>query len=216
MSSSTAAVTPMHKGKGTILIVDDDENACIIMKEPLFQIAGYRVQDLGNAYDAIERAKENDIAAIIADVHLPGMNGIDMVRKMRDRGIGKPVLFVSNQITKDEEHAILGLEGCRFTVKPLNPLDLVRTVEDLVQSYTLTGMVFTLMRKVDDLTDIVAKIPQPGRFTVAGLFAYRTTVFLAITVCLPPAMYILDSLGLSGVVAVLRNLNEIIKEMAKH
>ena len=69
-------------GQKKILIVDD-EKTIRDMLEMMFTKAGYQVRSAESAEDAIELLKNENIYVMFLDLNLPGMNGVELCRKIR-------------------------------------------------------------------------------------------------------------------------------------
>lgn len=152
--------------KGTILIVDDDEVSCEILREPLERIAGYRVEDFSCAEDAIGRAKDNGLEALIIDIRLQGMSGITLIRKLRSMGVGTPCLLVSSQVTEDDERIARTIPWCRVVEKPIDGQDIVEAVESLIERHQVNGTLYgihqTLLMVREEIADIRKDIGPKG------------------------------------------------------
>jgi DNA-binding response OmpR family regulator len=89
-----------------LLIVDDDEKLCRLLRDYLEPL-GYAVDTVHNGADGLDRATQNVYSAIILDVMLPGTNGFDVLRRLRQAS-NVPVLILSAR--GDEADRIAGLE----------------------------------------------------------------------------------------------------------
>jgi PAS domain S-box-containing protein len=119
-------------GKWTILLVEDEEMVRELAIE-IFQGAGYTVLDAPNgaAALAIFDRHEGSIDLLVTDLVMPGMNGIELARRVCDSRPGIPVLFMSGYA----EHANERLEdlddGRAFLQKPITPTNLSRKVREI-------------------------------------------------------------------------------------
>jgi len=94
-----------------ILIVEDEENARIGY-EALLRKWGYEVLGVGSAEDALARFTEFAPAALIADVELPGMNGLDLLAKLGDELQHVPAIIITGK--GSEERVISAIEAGAF------------------------------------------------------------------------------------------------------
>jgi DNA-binding response OmpR family regulator len=101
---------PMHEQlmdvPTRLLIVDDDEKFCRLLHDYLHPF-GYIVDVVHNGPEGLHRALTSSYGAIILDLMLPGMSGIDLLQKLRSRS-RVPVLILS--ALSDEMDRIAGLE----------------------------------------------------------------------------------------------------------
>jgi two-component system chemotaxis response regulator CheY len=72
----------MGTGEPTILVVDDSPTARLQVRLVLEE-AGYQVTEAGNGLEGLEEARAVRFAAIVADVNMPVMTGLEMIRAVR-------------------------------------------------------------------------------------------------------------------------------------
>ena len=89
-----------------LLIIDDDVKLCRLLGDYLNPL-GYEVVACHSGREGLERAVDEDFAAVILDVMLPGMNGLDVLRELR-RQSNVPVLMLT--ALGEEPDRIVGLE----------------------------------------------------------------------------------------------------------
>lgn len=89
-----------------LLVIDDDTKLCRLLKDYLEPL-GYTVDAVHNGAQGLERAAQLQYAAVILDVMLPGMNGIEVLRELRKKS-DVPVLMLT--ALGDEPDRIAGLE----------------------------------------------------------------------------------------------------------
>ncbi|MCU1656747.1 MAG: two component transcriptional regulator, winged helix family [Pseudonocardiales bacterium] len=118
--------------RGLILVVEDDHAIADVIRMNLAS-AGYGVHiehDGAAGLDAIRRLKP---AAVILDVGLPGLDGVEVCRLMRANHDWTPVLFVTAR--DDEVDRIVGLElgADDYVTKPFSPRELVARVGSVLR-----------------------------------------------------------------------------------
>ena len=89
-----------------LLIIDDDRDLSRLIKEYLEPL-GYEVSAAYNGTDGLERALGESWSAVILDVMLPGMNGFDVLKRLRVKS-NVPVLMLTAR--GEESDRIAGLE----------------------------------------------------------------------------------------------------------
>lgn len=89
-----------------ILIIDDDTKLCRLIRDYLEPL-GYEVASAHTAPTGLEIALTDTFSAIILDVMLPGMNGFDLLRSLREKS-SVPVLMLTGR--GEEADRIVGLE----------------------------------------------------------------------------------------------------------
>jgi DNA-binding response OmpR family regulator len=89
-----------------VLIIDDDRDLCRLIRDYLKPL-GYEVEASHHGVDGLERAVEGEWSAIILDVMLPGLNGFEVLKRLREKST-VPVLMLTAR--GDETDRIAGLE----------------------------------------------------------------------------------------------------------
>ena len=82
------------EAKKKILIVDDDEGIRLVYQEEL-EIEGFAVETAMNGDQALEKFKTAPPDLVILDINMPGMNGIEVLRQMKEVNASLPVILSS-------------------------------------------------------------------------------------------------------------------------
>jgi FixJ family two-component response regulator len=99
----SSVVTPF------LAVIDDDDALCESLVD-LMRSVGYRAEPFSSAEMFLEFADRFSLDCVIADVHMPGMGGLDLLRALHERGIVTPVILITALPDKhlDEEAASRG------------------------------------------------------------------------------------------------------------
>jgi CheY-like chemotaxis protein len=125
----------------TVLIADEDVNAQIIA-ETLLRLRGLRVRRAADGPEVCNIVQQEEIAVVVLDLSLPGMNGFEVLRRLRGRfgplrSANEPrILAVTSRQEPEVERFALQLGANAFLRKPLASPHFIRTVEELVGSAT--------------------------------------------------------------------------------
>ncbi|MFK4101161.1 response regulator transcription factor [Streptomyces sp. NPDC019531] len=114
-----------------VLVVDDDPTVAEVVSGYLDR-AGYAVDRAGDGPDALARAAAHRPDLVVLDLMLPGMDGLEVCRRMRGNG---PVPVIMLTARGDEDDRILGLEvgADDYVTKPFSPRELVLRVESVLR-----------------------------------------------------------------------------------
>ncbi|MFB0617760.1 response regulator transcription factor [Streptomyces sp. AGS-58] len=114
-----------------ILVVDDDPTVAEVVAGYLDR-AGHLVDRADDGPTALTRADAHRPDLVVLDLMLPGMDGLEVCRRLRARG---PVPVVMLTARGDEEDRILGLEvgADDYVTKPFSPRELVLRVESVLR-----------------------------------------------------------------------------------
>jgi DNA-binding response OmpR family regulator len=110
-----------------ILVADDDHDA-VSMLEALLYDEGHQVQGVYKGIDVLSAMRSFDPDAVVLDIKMPGMNGYDVARAIRERyGSARPLLIaVSGHFKKGSDHVLAQLVGFdHLFPKPCDPNELL-------------------------------------------------------------------------------------------
>ena len=117
----------------TILIVEDDPISLKLARDVL-RAHGYLIEEATNGEDAIARASEMTLDLIVMDIRLPGMDGLEVTRRLKNNAGTReiPIIAVTAHAMPGDEEEILGA-GCQaYLAKPLSFKEFVSTVKNLL------------------------------------------------------------------------------------
>jgi two-component system OmpR family response regulator len=120
----------MTEAHRRILIVEDDPETAGQLVESL-TAGGYQVDLAANGNEALSRGAASDYAVITIDRMLPDIDGIAVMRQLRDGGIAAPVLIISALGEVDDRVRGLRAGGDDYLVKPFSFVELLARVEAL-------------------------------------------------------------------------------------
>jgi len=116
-----------------ILAVDDSPSMRALVSKTLIE-AGFDVLAAEDGVDALEKARDQPIKLVLADINMPRMNGLELVRQLRalPRHQFTPVLILTTEVNpaKKSEAKAAGATG--WLVKPFDPGKLVATVRKVL------------------------------------------------------------------------------------
>jgi two-component system, chemotaxis family, chemotaxis protein CheY len=92
--------------------------------------AGHQVEQATDGCEALQKAEAGKFDLVITDVHMPGMDGITLVRELRDRDTYKyvPLLVLTTDATTERKRAGKAAGATGWLVKPFNPDRLLATI----------------------------------------------------------------------------------------
>ena len=117
-----------------VLVVDDEKEIAELVEIYLVS-DGYKVFKAYNAEEGLKILDEQDIHLVLLDIMMPGMNGLEMCRKIRTKS-NIPIIMLSAKSTDLDK--IVGLTGGAddYVTKPFNPLELTARVKSQLRRYT--------------------------------------------------------------------------------
>jgi DNA-binding response OmpR family regulator len=115
-----------------VLVVEDDVTMAEVLRAYLTR-AGYQVELIGNGGEAAQLWQRISPDVVILDIMLPGLSGLELLRRRRRRGDHACVIMLSAR--GEEEDRLVGLEtgADDYVVKPFSPREVVLRVEALLR-----------------------------------------------------------------------------------
>ncbi|MGW1985993.1 response regulator transcription factor [Streptomyces collinus] len=122
---------PRPGARGRVLVVDDDPTVAEVVAGYLDR-AGYAVDRAADGPAALERAAAHRPDLVVLDLMLPGMDGLEVCRRLREHGLVPVVMLTARG---DEEDRVLGLEvgADDYVTKPFSPRELVLRVDSVLR-----------------------------------------------------------------------------------
>ena len=119
-----------------ILVVEDEKHLNRIISEAV-EDEGYSVDSCYNGLEALEYLECADYDVIILDIMMPKMNGLELVRRLRDRGDSTPVLFLTARDAVADRVEGLESGGDYYLTKPFDFQELMAVVLLMTLKYTV-------------------------------------------------------------------------------
>jgi DNA-binding response OmpR family regulator len=115
-----------------LLIVDDDRELCELVAE-LLEGEGFEVEVSSRSDEGLVRALSDEHSLVVLDVMMPGMNGFEVLRRLRAEGSAIHVLMLTAR--GDDVDRIVGLEigADDYLPKPFNPRELVARIQAVLR-----------------------------------------------------------------------------------
>jgi DNA-binding response OmpR family regulator len=144
--------------KGLVLVVEDERSIADLIRLYLTR-DGFGVEIVGDGEAALAAAARLHPVAIVLDIGLPGIDGIEVCRRLRAAEDWTPLLFVTAR--DDEIDRVLGLEigGDDYLTKPFSPRELVTRVKTVLRRSAGP-------RDADATLKVGAVVLDPARRTV--------------------------------------------------
>ena len=142
----------MSKEKERILLVDDEEDILNLVKYNL-EREGYKVETVTSGEAAVRSARENIPDLILLDLMLPGMDGLDVCRILKnDKDVSKTPIVMLTAKGEDSD-IVTGLElgADDYITKPFSPRVLIARVKTVLRRDSRTEEGKSPLIKIDDL-----------------------------------------------------------------
>lgn len=125
-----ATTTSMPASGAQILIVDDELAIRQVLAANL-QKNGYAVEHVGSGEDAIGRLSGGDVDVVICDINMPGLSGIDVMRKTQEAGIDTTFLLMTAFASVDTAIKAMRLGAFDYLVKPVSTEEVLHQLKQI-------------------------------------------------------------------------------------
>jgi two-component system alkaline phosphatase synthesis response regulator PhoP len=145
-----------------VLVVDDEENIRELVKYNLDR-EGYRVTTVGSGEDALKQASSQVPDLIILDLMLPGIDGLDVCRKLKNDSKTTQIPIVMLTVKGEESDIVIGLElgADDYITKPFSPKVLLARLKAVLRRRQSEPIAETDVLTFGDL------MIHPGRYEVS-------------------------------------------------
>lgn len=113
------------KPKRTVLCVDDNEQS-LSHRKIMLETRGYRVASFSRGADALERFAEGGIDLVIADVAMPGLDGLQLIARIKSLSPHTPAILISSKARVYDHDSQADVFLTRGMYSPADLLERVR------------------------------------------------------------------------------------------
>ena len=115
-----------------ILLVEDNEELGAGIRHNL-ELEGYEVAWAEKGTDALDKAREKEPDLLILDIMLPGMDGFQVLKTLREEGFDRPVLILTARSEEADKVRGFRLDADQYLTKPFGLLELLERVKALLR-----------------------------------------------------------------------------------
>ena len=123
-----------HK-KTKVLIIDDNKDLCLILKEYMERTGRFEVPTFTNAKAGIKYARAQKVDVILLDLMMPEMDGTQAAEQLLEDENTKsiPIIFITAAIKKSEVEERFGyIQGHPILAKPVLPGQIIKKIENVL------------------------------------------------------------------------------------
>ncbi|WP_309238519.1 response regulator transcription factor [Actinoplanes aureus] len=161
--------TPAWDTPPRLLVVDDEDTVRGLLADAL-RFAGFTVTAVGTGADAVEAALGDPPDLIVLDLMLPGMDGFEVVRRLRSARAHRPVpvLFLSARDAPEDKVNGLSLGGDDYVTKPFHLPELIARIQAILRrsgAVPVDGVLAVADLTVDPVAREVTRAGRPVRLS---------------------------------------------------
>jgi len=165
------------------ILILDDEDSFRAMLSDLLREEGYNVTTARSAREALDLLEQKEFNIILSDVVMPGMDGKNFLKILKDKGITTPVIMMSAYGTLETAIECVKLGAYDYINKPFRRDEIILTIKKAEERERLLRENITLRKAVEreySYENLIGKSPQMLKIfeTIAKIAPYKTTVLI--------------------------------------
>src|SRR5437879_8264497 len=115
-----------------VSIVDDDISVRRSSRR-LLRSSGFRAEALSSAEEFLNSKSAAETACLILDLRMPGMNGLELQRRLTQNGNRVPIIFLSAHASEEDERSALHAGAVQFLRKPISKEALLSAIREALK-----------------------------------------------------------------------------------
>src|SRR6266568_7192669 len=115
-----------------VSIVDDDVSVRRSTRR-LLRCSGFRVEAFASAEEFLDSKLAGETACLILDLRMPGMNGLELQRRLTQNGDPVPIIILSAHASEEDERSALQAGAVQFLRKPVSKEALLGAIHDALK-----------------------------------------------------------------------------------
>src|SRR5262245_37946776 len=116
-----------------VAIVDDDASVRQAT-DRLIRSFGYRTRMFASGEEFLDSGAASEAGCLLLDVRMSGMDGLEVQRRLAERGARIPIVFVTGRASDEEERRARSAGAAEFLRKPAGSASLRRAVDDVLHA----------------------------------------------------------------------------------
>ena len=155
-----------------VLVVDDETlvRQGIVMETDWASLNCTVIAEAANGLDGLEAVKKFTPDLIICDIKMPKMDGLEMLTKLREAGIGTPVIFLTAYSDLEYARQAIKLAATDYLLKPFEDGDLEKAITRIISRITRERKNLRQMHESDVLSDeIIEKKGDKSKYVAEAL-----------------------------------------------
>ena len=168
--------------KGTILIIDDEKDLVELVRYNLVEKEGYDVISANDGPSGLEIAQKHKVDLIVLDLMMPGMDGLEVCRRLRAdaRTSRVPLIMLTAKATEADRIVGLELGADDYITKPFSPRELVARVKAILRRTAAQADPTDIVRHGDLSIDLTRhEVTVGGKPIALTATEFRILHFLA-------------------------------------
>ena len=167
--------------EAVIAVVDDDASVRKGL-ERLIRSVGWKAETFASAQEFLARPRTEELTCLVLDLQLPGLNGLDLQKRMAETGLETPIVFLTGHGDIPASVQAMKAGAIEFLTKPVDEDNLVRAIQEAIERDRHNREQQAGMRHLRDrYQSLTAREQEVMRQVVSGLLNKQIAAELGIT-----------------------------------
>ena len=140
-----------------VAVIDDERDMRISITQWL-SLSGYETESFASAEDALASIGSNYPGIIVSDIKMPGMDGMQLLKKLMGQDSGLPVILITGHGDVPMAVEAMRFGAFNFLEKPFEPEDLTQLIKSAAQKRRFTLEIRELRKELSDGSKIIKKL----------------------------------------------------------
>lgn len=123
---------PNSTPKARLLIVDDEPRIRAMLERAL-NLMGYQAEATGSGSEALTLLAGMPFDLMVLDLHLPGMDGLEVMRRARQRHPDLQIIILTGHPTLESANAAVNLHAADYLIKPASVREIAGAIQQALQ-----------------------------------------------------------------------------------
>ncbi|MBV8842378.1 MAG: response regulator transcription factor [Bryobacterales bacterium] len=124
---------PKSQETNALVAVVDDDPSVRQGLDRLIRSLGWKAETFASAQEFLARAWKDPPNCLVLDLQLPGLNGLDLQKRMADAGLETPIVFLTGHGNIPSSVQAMKAGAVEFLTKPIEEQDLQRAIEEAIE-----------------------------------------------------------------------------------
>ena len=118
-----------------ILIVEDSATMRSLIASTVEEMGGFELVEASNGFEALKALPSQHFDMIITDLNMPDINGLEIIKFVKEHSIYKsiPLVIVTTQVGEEDRKKGLALGASDYVTKPFEPDDLKKVIRRILK-----------------------------------------------------------------------------------
>lgn len=173
---------PELRGPEAVVAIVDDDPSVRKSLQRLIRSAGWKAEAFASAQQFLERYETDAPSCLVLDLQLPGLNGLDLQKRLAEAGLEIPIVFLTGHGNIPASVRAMKAGAVEFLTKPIDEQDLFRAIQEAIERDRQTRRQNAGIRELRDrYEELTAREQEVMRQVISGMLNKQIAGELNIT-----------------------------------